>query len=54
MPNNSKKIEEIRKIVSKLHGLGYACCRCMNCPTCKLAKEIYDGKRFFPPERKKK
>jgi len=40
--------EEIRKIANKLNEMGYACCRCMNCKTCKMAADIYDGKIIMP------
>jgi hypothetical protein len=46
--NRSKKV---REIANKLNDLGYPCCRCMNCDTCKMAEDILNKKIPMPTEK---
>jgi len=48
---NETRKAEVRKIANKLNDLGYPCCRCMDCKTCKMAEDIFDGKIMMPEKR---
>jgi len=42
---------KIREIANKLNDLGFLCCRCVDCDTCKMATDILDGKIEMPTSR---